>query len=50
MKSRVQWLKLGDLNSVCFFTNMKNRYSQNGMRSLTNAERITVHTAPEILE
>ncbi|XP_019258471.1 PREDICTED: uncharacterized protein LOC109236718 [Nicotiana attenuata] len=35
-RSRVQWLKLGDSNSVYFFAQMKNRSNLNGIHILTN--------------
>ncbi|XP_075092545.1 uncharacterized protein LOC142172764 [Nicotiana tabacum] len=47
-KSRVKWLKEGDSNSVYLFTNMKSRYSQNYIRSLTNTQGDIIHSEAEI--
>lgn len=34
LKSRVQWLKLGDANTAYFYACLKNRQAQNQIRSL----------------
>lgn len=47
-KSRVQWLQLGDSNTVFFFANMKNRISQNRIKSLINANGILIQGQDEI--
>ncbi|XP_060201916.1 uncharacterized protein LOC132630352 [Lycium barbarum] len=41
-KSRNQWLKLGDSNNSYFFACTKTKLAQNGIRSLTKADRIVV--------
>lgn len=47
-KSRVQWLKLGDDNTVYFFAHVKNRKLQNTILNLSTSDGTTVFSQAAI--
>ncbi|XP_070035530.1 uncharacterized protein [Nicotiana tomentosiformis] len=48
LRSRVQWLKLGDTNSAYCFAHMKNMSSLNGIHALTNDVGVQLHMEEDI--
>lgn len=49
-KSRTKWLQLGDANTAYFYANLKNRQTQNKIRSLINANGGKLQQPEEIEE